>query len=148
MADFLAPDRTVVGGDDLDATVAYAKLFEPFGAPVMLTTSRNAELIKAASNAYLAMKITFANEVANLCDALGADADDVLRGVGYDHRIGSSFLLPGIGFGGPCFEKDLKSLRRIAEHRNVPFQLANATLSANDHQPKRIVSIVGEELGN
>ena len=147
VADFLAPDRTVVGGDDLDATVAYAKLFEPLGAPVMLTTSRNAELIKAASNAYLAMKITFANEVANLCDALGADADDVLRGVGYDHRIGSSFLLPGIGFGGPCFEKDLKSLRRIAEHRNVPFQLANATLSANDHQPKRIVSIVGEELG-
>ncbi len=147
VADFLAPDRTVVGGDDIAAVVAYAKLFEPLGAPVMLTSCRNAELIKAASNAYLAMKITFANEVANLCDALGADADDVLRGVGYDRRIGSAFLMPGIGFGGPCFEKDLKSLRRIAEHRNVPFQLGNATLNANDYQPKRIVGIVAEELG-
>jgi UDPglucose 6-dehydrogenase len=148
VADFLAPDRTVVGGDDLDAVVAYAKLFEPLGAPVMLTTCRNAELIKAASNAFLAMKITFANEIANLCDALGADADDVLRGVGYDKRIGSLFLMPGIGFGGPCFEKDLKSLRRIAERHNIPFQLANATLVANDYQPKRIVDMVAEELGS
>jgi UDPglucose 6-dehydrogenase len=93
------------------------------------------------------MKITFANEIANLCDALGADSDDVLRGVGYDKRIGSSFLMPGIGFGGPCFEKDLKSLRRIADSRNVPFQLGNATLKANDHQPKRIVELVNQELG-
>jgi UDPglucose 6-dehydrogenase len=145
--DFLSPDRTVVGADDLSASVAYARLFEPLGAPVMLTTRRNAELIKAASNAFLAMKITFANEIANLCDALGADSDDVLRGVGYDKRIGSSFLMPGIGFGGPCFEKDLKSLRRIADSRNVPFQLANATLKANDHQPKRIVELVTQELG-
>jgi UDPglucose 6-dehydrogenase len=145
--DFLSPDRTVVGADDLSASVAYARLFEPLGAPVMLTTRRNAELIKAASNAYLAMKITFANEVANLCDAVGADADEVLRGVGYDKRIGSSFLMPGIGFGGPCFEKDLKSLRRIADARNVPFQLANATLNANDYQPKRVVELVSQELG-
>jgi UDPglucose 6-dehydrogenase len=147
VADFLAPDRTVVGGDDLDAVVAYARLFEPLGAPVMLTSRRNAELIKAASNAFLAMKVTFANEIANLCDALGADADDVLRGVGYDRRIGSAFLMPGIGFGGPCFEKDLKSLRRIAERRNVRCELATATLAANDHQPKRIVDIVLEETG-
>ncbi len=146
VADFLAPDRTVVGGDDLTASVAYARLFESLGAPVMLTSRRNAELIKAASNAFLAMKITFANEIANLCDALGADADDVLRGVGYDRRIGSAFLMPGIGFGGPCFEKDLKSLRRIAERTKVPCQLANATLIANEHQPRRIVEIVSEEL--
>jgi UDPglucose 6-dehydrogenase len=148
VTDFLAPDRTVVGGDDLTAVVAYARLFEPLGAPVMLTTRRNAELIKAASNAFLAMKITFANEIANLCDALGADADDVLRGVGYDRRIGSQFLMPGIGFGGPCFEKDLKSLRRIAERTNTRCELANATLNANDHQPRRIVEIVAEEIGN
>jgi len=147
VADFLAPDRTVVGGDDLAAIVAYARLFEPLGAPAMLTTRRNAELIKAASNAFLAMKITFANEIANLCDALGADADDVLRGVGYDRRIGSQFLMPGIGFGGPCFEKDLKSLRRIAERTNVGCELANATLRANDRQPRRIVEIVAEEVG-
>jgi UDPglucose 6-dehydrogenase len=148
VSDFLAPDRTVVGGDDLPAAVAYAKLFEPLGAPVMLTTRRNAELIKAASNAFLAMKVTFANEIANLCDALGADADDVLRGVGYDRRIGSAFLMPGIGFGGPCFEKDLKSLRRLAERRNVRCELANATLAANDHQPRRVVEMVEEELGS
>jgi UDPglucose 6-dehydrogenase len=145
--DFLAPDRTVVGGDTLEAIVAYASLFEPLGAPVMLTTSRNAELIKTASNAYLAMKITFANELANLCDALGADADEVLRGVGYDHRIGNSLLVPGIGFGGPSFENDLKSLRAIAAHRNVPFHLASATLDANDDQPKHIVGMVTAELG-
>ncbi len=147
VADFLAPDRTVVGADDIDASIAYARLFEPLGAPVMLTTRRNAELIKAASNAFLAIKITFANEVANLCDALGADSDEVLRGVGYDKRIGSAFLMPGIGFGGPCFEKDLRSLRRIADGRNVPFHLAHATLNANDHQPKRIVELVIQELG-
>jgi UDPglucose 6-dehydrogenase len=147
VADFLAPDRTVVGGDDLRAVVAYARLFEPLGAPVMLTTRSNAELIKAASNAFLAMKITFANEIANLCDALGADSGDVLRGVGYDRRIGSQFLMPGIGFGGPCFEKDLKSLRRIAQRSNVRCELATATLTANDHQPRRIVELVSEEVG-
>jgi UDPglucose 6-dehydrogenase len=146
VADFLAPDRTVVGGDDLRAVVAYARLFEPLGAPVMLTTRSNAELIKAASNAFLAMKITFANEIANLCDALGADSGDVLRGVGYDRRIGSQFLMPGIGFGGPCFEKDLKSLRRIAQRSNVRCELATATLTANDHQPRRIVELVSEEV--
>ena len=148
VSDFLAPDRTVVGGDDLTAIVAYARLFEPLAAPVMLTTRRNAELIKAASNAFLAMKITFANEIANLCDALGADADDVLRGVGYDRRIGSQFLMPGIGFGGPCFEKDLKSLRRVAERTNTRCELANATLNANAHQPRRIVEMVAEEVGS
>jgi UDPglucose 6-dehydrogenase len=147
IADFLAPDRTVVGGDDLDAAVAYASLFEPLGVPVMLTTCRNAELIKAASDAYLAMKITFANEVANLCEALGADADDVLRGIGYDRRIGSALLMPGIGFGGSSFEIELKSLRRVAQRSKVPFELAEATLSANDQRPKRIVEIVAAELG-
>jgi UDPglucose 6-dehydrogenase len=147
VADFLAPDRTVVGADDIEASIAYARLFEPLGAPIMLTTRRNAELIKAASNAFLAIKITFANEVANLCDALGADSDEVLRGVGYDKRIGSACLTPGIGFGGPYVENDLRSLRRIADGRNVPFHLAQATLNANDHQPKRIVELVSQELG-
>jgi UDPglucose 6-dehydrogenase len=147
VADFLAPDRTVVGADDIEASIVYARLFEPLGAPVMLTTRRNAELIKAASNAFLAIKITFANEVANLCDALGADSDEVLRGVGYDKRIGGDFLVPGIGFGGPYVEKDLRSLRRVADGRNVPFYLAQATLNANDHQPRRIVELVSQEVG-
>jgi UDPglucose 6-dehydrogenase len=145
--DFLAPDRTVVGADDVAAAAAYARLFEPLGAPVMITSRCNAELIKAASNAFLAMKITFANEIANLCDALDADSFDVLRGVGYDHRIGGAFLAPGIGFGGPCFEKDLKSLKRVAERAGVGCELATGTLRANDRQPQRIVELLSEELG-
>ncbi|MBV8748822.1 MAG: UDP-glucose/GDP-mannose dehydrogenase family protein [Candidatus Eremiobacteraeota bacterium] len=146
--DFLCPDRTVVGADDaVAAAAAYARLFEALGAPVMITSRANAELIKAASNAFLAMKITFANEIANLCDAFGADSLDVLRGVGYDHRIGSAFLAPGIGFGGPCFEKDLKSLKRVAEHAAVGCELVAGTLRANDRQPKRIVELLAEELG-
>jgi UDPglucose 6-dehydrogenase len=145
--DFLKPDRTVVGASSIPAAVAYATLFEPLQAPIMLTSRRNAELIKAASNAFLALKISFANEIANLCDALGADSLDVLRGVGADRRIGQSFLLPGIGFGGPCFEKDLKSLERTAERRNVACELVSGVLRVNERQPKRIVEMLAEELG-
>jgi UDPglucose 6-dehydrogenase len=145
--DFLKPDRTVVGASSIPAAVAYAALFEPLQAPIMLTSRRNAELIKAASNAFLALKISFANEIANLCDALGADSLDVLRGVGADRRIGQAFLLPGIGFGGPCFEKDLKSLERTAERSSVACELVSGTLRVNDRQPKRIVEILASELG-
>lgn len=147
IADFFAPDCTVVGGDDLGAVASYAALFEPLGAPVMFTNSRNAELIKAASNAYLAVKLTFANEVAHLCEAFGADADVVLRGVGYDRRVGSAYLTPGLGIGNPSVEADVERLHRKAESRDIPFQLATAVLSANRYQRKRIVSIVTEELG-
>ncbi len=108
VADFLCPDRTVVGASSVAGAARYAQLFEALQAPVVVTTRRNAELIKLGSNAFLAMKISFANEVANLCDAVDAEADDVLRAIGYDRRIGSLFLMPGMGFGGPCFEQDLK----------------------------------------
>jgi len=101
--DFLNPDRIVVGSDTTTAALPYVRLFERLQKPVVFTSRCNAELIKCCSNAFLALKISFANEVANLCDAVGATADDVLRGVGYDHRIGSDFLQPGIGSGGPCF---------------------------------------------
>lgn len=145
--DFLKPDRTVVGASSIPAAVAYATLFESLQAPIMLTSRRNAELIKAASNAFLALKISFANEIANLCDALGADSLDVLRGVGADRRIGQAFLLPGIGFGGPCFEKDLKSLERTAERRSVDCELVSGTLRVNERQPRRIVDMLASELG-
>ena len=148
LADFLAPDRTIVGGDDVDALAGFAALFEPLGTPLMFTSARNAELIKAASNAFLAMKVTFANEIANLCDALGADAGEVLRGVGYDFRIGPDYLAPGIGFGGPSLEKDLRFLSNAAESRNVPFELARAVLDANREQPRRIVATAAAELGS
>ncbi len=147
VADFMQPDRTIVGTDAIPPAVAYATLFEPLQAPVMLTSRRSAEMIKAASNAFLALKISFANEIANLCDALGADSLEVLRGVGWDRRIGHAFLLPGIGFGGPCFEKDLNSLARIAESEGVPHELIGGTLRVNERQPKRIVQVLVSELG-
>jgi UDPglucose 6-dehydrogenase len=148
VGDFLKPDRTVVGASSIPAAIAYAALFEPLNAPIMLTSRRNAELIKAASNAFLALKISFANEIANLCDALGADSLDVLRGVGADRRIGGAFLLPGIGFGGPCFEKDLKSLERTAHSSSVECELVSSTLRVNERQPKRIVDTLVAELGS
>jgi UDPglucose 6-dehydrogenase len=147
VADFLAPDRILAGSADLHAAAAYAALYEPLGTPVMLTSCRNAELIKAASNAFLAMKSTFANEVANLCEIIGADADDVLRGIGYDHRIGATMLVPGIGFGDSRIEHDLESLCWIGERNATPFRLAEATLRANREQRKRIVEIVVSEIG-
>lgn len=147
LVDFLNPDRIVVGSDTAAAAAEYASLLASLEKPVIATSYRNAELIKAFSNAFLAMKISFANEVANLCDALGADARDVLVGIGHDRRIGTAFLMPGIGFGGPCFEKDVKSLNHVAGLVESGNELLAATLRVNDYQPKRIVDLLEEELG-
>jgi UDPglucose 6-dehydrogenase len=147
LADFLNPDRIVVGSETPSQGVPYARLFEALRRPVLFTSRVNAELIKCCSNAFLALKISFANEVANLCDAVGATSDDVLRGVGYDRRIGSEFLNPGIGFGGPCFEKDVKSVQHVAASYQTGCELFSATLRVNENQPRRIVSLVEEELG-
>jgi UDPglucose 6-dehydrogenase len=136
------PDRIVIGTESTAAAFPYVRLFEQLQKPVVFTSRCNAELIKGCSNAFLALKVTFANEVANLCDATGAVADDVLRGIGYDHRIGRHFLVPGIGFGGPCFTKDLKSIRHIATQLNTGSNLFDATLRTNDAQPKRIVDVL------
>jgi UDPglucose 6-dehydrogenase len=145
--DFLNPDRIVVGSSTTSSAVAYVRLFERLQKPVVFTTRCNAELIKCCSNAFLALKISFANEVANLCDAVGAVSDDVLRGIGYDRRIGSEFLEPGIGFGGPCFEKDVKSINYVANRMNTGSQLFAATLRTNEAQPQRIISMVNEAAG-
>lgn len=147
LGDFLNPDRIVVGSSSSSAADAYGALFAALGRPLVVTTPRNAELIKAFSNAFLAVKISFANEVANFCDAVDADALAVLSGVGYDSRIGRSFLSPGIGFGGPCFEKDLKSLNHVAQQHGISRELISATLRVNDAQPRRIVDILERELG-
>jgi UDPglucose 6-dehydrogenase len=146
--DFLNPDRIVVGSDSALAAVPYVQLFESLQKPVLFTSRCNAELIKCGSNAYLALKISFANEIANLCDALGATADDVLRGIGYDRRIGSQFLNPGIGFGGPCFEKDVKSIEHVAGKHNMGRELFSATLRVNEAQQLRIAELVEEEVGS
>lgn len=146
--DFLRPDRIVVGSDSTAAGVPYVRLFESLQKPVLFTSRRNAELIKCGSNAFLALKISFANEIANLCDALGATSDDVLRGIGYDRRIGSQFLSPGIGFGGPCFEKDVKSIEHIAAKHNIGRELFSATLRVNEAQQFRIAALVEDEVGS
>jgi UDPglucose 6-dehydrogenase len=146
--DFLNPDRIVVGSDTPADAVGYVRLFEALQRPVVFTSRVNAELIKCCSNAFLALKISFANEVANLCDAVGATSDDVLRGIGYDRRIGSEFLKPGIGFGGPCFEKDVKSIHHVAGSFEMGRELFSATLRVNDQQPRRIVQLLVEELGS
>lgn len=147
LVDFINPDRIVVGARSTGAAEDYGALLAALGRPVLITTFRNAELIKAFSNAFLALKVSFANEVANFCDAVNADALAVLSGVGYDSRIGRSFLYPGIGFGGPCFEKDLKSLDHVAQTHGTSHELIAATLRVNASQPRRIVDILEHELG-
>lgn len=148
LLDFINPDRIVVGAMSLAAAEGYAALLAALRRPLIITTLRNAELIKAFSNAFLAMKISFANEVANFCDSVDADALAVLSGVGHDSRIGRSFLSPGIGFGGPCFEKDLKSIDYAARLHGTSRELIAATLRVNAAQPKRIVDMLEQELGS
>jgi len=145
--DLLHPDRHVVGADSEAAATRYLRLVADIAAPQVVTTRLNAELTKLASNAFLAMKISFANEVANLTDVLGGDAIAVLSAMGLDRRIGEAFLQPGIGFGGPCFAKDLSSYERTASSAKTPSELVSATLRVNAHQPRRIVDLLEEALG-
>lgn len=145
--DFLNPDRIVVGAESRSAAERYGDLFAHLSRPILTMSLRNAELAKGMSNAFLAMKISFANQVANLCDELDADALDVLEAVGHDRRIGRMFLQPGIGFGGPCFEKDLKSLIHLSKNANADYDLLHATLGVNDRQPSRVVDVLESEFG-
>jgi len=145
--DFLHPSRIVIGGADEDAMKSYVELFAQVDAPVMYTSAVEAELIKGFANTFLAARISLANEAANLCDAVGADALRVLAGVGADPRIGRSFLQPGIGFGGPCLEKDTRSLRHVACAAGVRAPMLSAILEVNDAQPSRIVAMLEDEAG-
>ena len=147
LADFLNPDRIVVGTESTAAALPYVRLFEKLEKPVVFTTRCNAELIRACANAFVALKVSFANEVASLCDATGAGAHDVLRGIGYDQRIGFDSLAPGIGFGGPSFEKDLRSMNYVAQQMNTGSQLFSAMLRTNKTQPRRIVSFIEAACG-
>jgi UDPglucose 6-dehydrogenase len=145
--DFFNPDRTVIGAASEGAAQAYADLLRALNAPVLVTNRCDAELIKGAANAFLALKISFANEIANLCGTLNADALSVLRGIGSDRRIGEAYLTPGIGFGGPCFEKDVQSLEHVARSFGSPSHLLQATLRVNEAQPRKVLDILEEELG-
>jgi UDPglucose 6-dehydrogenase len=147
VADFLAPDRVVVGDDGDWAGDAVAELYAPLEAPLVRTDIRSAEMIKLASNAFLATKISFINEIANVCDELGADVTEVAKGMGLDARIGPKFLQAGIGFGGSCFPKDVTALKQLAGNSGYHFQLLNSVIEVNELQKRRVVQKLQKHLG-
>jgi UDPglucose 6-dehydrogenase len=135
--DFLRPDRVVIGTEDERAAALMTELYAPFtrtGAPIMQMDCASAELCKYAANAMLATRISFMNEIANVCDAVGANADQVRRAVASDRRIGPSFLFPGVGYGGSCFPKDVKAIIRFAEERDYDFQILHSVEAVNERQ--------------
>jgi UDPglucose 6-dehydrogenase len=148
--DFLHPDRVVVGADPGDdaAGDAVAAIYEPLGGEIVRTDVASAEMIKLASNAFLATKISFVNEIANVCEEVGADVGEVARGMGLDQRIGASFLRAGIGYGGSCFPKDVSALKMLAGNTGYHFQLLNAVIEVNELQKRRVVQKLIGRLGS
>jgi len=143
VADFLNPDRVVIGSDDQAAAGRVAALYLGVRAPIMVTDPASAETCKYAANAFLATKLSFTNAIAAVCEAVGADVNDVLLGMGYDHRIGHEFLRPGPGWGGSCFPKDSRAIISIAEDHGYDFALMRGVVTVNDEQFDRIVRKVG-----
>lgn len=146
--DFLNPDRVVLGSVDPEAAEAVADLYRVFTKNIMVTDLRTAEMIKYASNAFLAMKISFINEIASICEKLGADVKLVAQGMGMDQRIGAAFLSAGLGFGGSCFPKDVKALMYMAEVNGLHPQLLRAVMDINRDQRRRAVIQLREALGS
>jgi UDPglucose 6-dehydrogenase len=146
--DFLEPDRVVIGvdADDDWAADAVAGLYQPLGAPIVRTDLSSAEMIKLASNAYLATKISFINEIANVCDEVGADVTEVARGMGLDPRIGKRFLNAGLGFGGSCFPKDTQALKILAGNSGYHFQLLSSVIEVNELQKRRVMAKISKHL--
>jgi UDPglucose 6-dehydrogenase len=147
VTDFLNPDRVVVGDDGDWAGDAVSELYAPLGAPLVRTDIPSAEMVKLASNAFLATKISFINEIANVCEETGADVTEVARGMGLDDRIGQKFLQPGIGFGGSCFPKDVSALKQLAGNSGYHFQLLNAVIEVNELQKRRVIGKLLKHLG-
>ena len=146
--DFLNPDRVVLGSVDVNAAEAVADLYRVFTKNIMITDLRTAEMIKYASNAFLAMKISFINEIASICEKLGADVKLVAQGMGMDQRIGAAFLNAGLGFGGSCFPKDVKALTYMAEVNGLHPQLLRAVMDINRDQRRRVIVNLREMLGS
>jgi len=146
--DFTDPDRVVIGIDPGDEWAAeeVTAVYEPLGAPIVRTDLSSAEMIKLASNAYLATKISFINEIANVCDEVGADVTEVARGMGMDPRIGPKFLNAGLGFGGSCFPKDTQALKMLAGNIGYHFQLLNSVIEVNELQKRRVMSKLTKHL--
>lgn len=139
VADFLNPDRIVVGSDQQDAAERVAALYARLGAPAVLTDAASAELVKYAANCFLAMKLSYVNAIAELCERLGANVRDVTEGMGYDRRIGQAFLSPGPGWGGSCLPKDVHALLQVSDGADFEFRLLRATIDTNNRQFQRIV---------
>ena len=147
ISDFMQPHRTVLGSLDHDAAEKVAQLHLPLRAPIVITDLRTAEMIKYASNAFLATKISFVNEIANICEELGADIKEVAIGMGYDKRIGPYFLDAGLGYGGSCFPKDVKALAYMAAEKGRHPQLLNAVMDINNDRRPMVVSRLKEMIG-
>jgi UDPglucose 6-dehydrogenase len=147
VADFLNPDRVVVGDEGDWAGDAVVELYEPLQAPLVRTDVASAEMVKLASNAFLATKISFINEIANVCEETGADVVEVARGMGLDDRIGPKFLQAGIGFGGSCFPKDVDALKQLAGNSGYHFQLLTAVIEVNELQKRRVIGKLHKHLG-
>ncbi len=146
--DFFNPDRIVLGAGDRTAAEKVAELHAPLNAPVIITDLHTAEMIKYASNAFLATRISFINEIAHICERLGADVKEVARGMGMDRRIGPHFLNAGVGFGGSCFPKDVRALAYMAKAQDCHPQLLQAVLEINEDAQRRFVRKLLEMLGN
>ena len=148
VGDFMHPDRVVIGEEGGWAGDAVAELYAPLQAPVVRTDIASAEMVKLASNAFLATKISFINEIANVCEETGADVVEVARGMGLDERIGAKFLQAGIGFGGSCFPKDVDALKQLAGNSGYHFQLLTAVIEVNELQKRRVVGKLQRHLGS
>jgi UDPglucose 6-dehydrogenase len=147
LEDFMAPDRVVVGDEGDWAGDSVVDLYAPLGAPLVRTDVASAEMIKMAANAFLATKISFINEIANVCEETGADVLEVARGMGLDHRIGNSFLKPGVGYGGSCFPKDVSALKQLAGNSGYHFQLLTAVIEVNELQKRRVMAKLHKHMG-
>ena len=147
IADAIAPERIVIGAPNKKVAMKLIELYSTMEKPMVITSVRSAEMIKYASNAFLATKISFVNSVANLCEKVDADIEEVVRGMGLDSRIGTKFLRAGIGFGGSCFPKDTESLLHVSQKYGYEFEILKGTIKVNKWQPHLFVKKIEDELG-
>jgi UDPglucose 6-dehydrogenase len=149
--DFLKPERIVIGSSSDKATSLMHKLYKPFvrsGNPIIVMDEKSAELTKYAANAFLATKITFMNEIANYCEKVGADVDNIRAGMGTDSRIGKRFLFPGIGYGGSCFPKDVKALQKAGKDQSFDFKILNSVIEVNEKQKTILLPKIEKHFNN
>ncbi len=149
--DFMKPDRVVIGTESSEAKKILETLYAPLvrqGNPIIFMDERSAELTKYAANSFLATKISFMNEIANLCELLGADVDSVRKGIGTDSRIGKRFLFPGIGYGGSCFPKDVQALAKSSQDSNYDFKILKAVMDVNSFQKTKLIPQIKKHFGN